>query len=90
MNGRGILIAEYGIAIGMVFWSQYKTNQLLPPPSRMIKASLAYGLLGVAAPFISPQVAGALGAGLLMALIYNTVGTGTVPVGTDNNDFSGH
>lgn len=64
MSNR-ILAAEYVVAVGFSSWAALKSRQLPWPPT-IIRTSVAFGILYILAQ-ASPELAGALGAGFLLA-----------------------
>lgn len=74
-NVEGILIGEYIIALGVSSWSAIKAHQAPWPPT-VIKTSIAFGILGIAA-LGSPELATTLGAGFLLAQLIKTLNGGT-------------
>lgn len=66
-----LLVSEYLIILAIITWQESDKGQKLPSPSRYWKASVGFGLLAVGSPIIGEALAGALGGGLLLALLYN-------------------
>jgi hypothetical protein len=69
-TGRRLLVTSFLLAVIMATWSEVHDYKRAPVPSRYVGAGVAYGLLGVLAPFISFELAGLFGVGLLLALVY--------------------
>lgn len=70
MNARAILLMEWLVIIALVTWDELVNNQRIPYPARYVQSSVVYAVLGLATPIISDGLAAALGAGLLLALLY--------------------
>lgn len=69
-TGRQLLVATFIAAMAMVTWSEVKDYKRTPQPARYVGAGVVYGLLGILAPFISFELAGLFGIGLLLTLLY--------------------
>lgn len=70
MNARAILLAEWLTVIALVTYDEIANNQRVPLPSRYVQSSIVFAVLGLTTPIISDGLAAALGAGLLVALLY--------------------
>lgn len=69
-TGKRLLVTSFLIAVIMVTWSEIRDYKRVPTPQRYVGAGVAYGLLGVTAPFITFELAGLFGVGLLLTLLY--------------------
>ena len=69
-SGRRVLMVSFFLALAILTWQEVRDAKVFPRPRRYISAGIVYGLLGVVAPFISFQVAGLLGVGMILALFY--------------------
>lgn len=88
MSANRILAAEFVVAIGFSSWAALKTHQLPWPPTVM-RTAVAFGILYILAQ-ASPELAGMLGAGFLLAQLIKvlenkTPYTGGVPERADTN-----
>lgn len=90
-NVQNVLIGEYIVALGVSSWGAIRQQQAPWPPT-VIRTSLAFGILGIAA-LGSPELAATLGAGFLIAQLVKILNkqppyTGGVPEvgGMDPND----
>jgi len=86
MNASRILAAEYIVALGFSSWAALKSRQLPWPPT-VIRTSIAFAILYVAAQF-SPELAATLGGGFLVAQLIKVLEnkepyTGGVPENID-------
>lgn len=91
MSNR-ILAAEFIVAVGFSSWAALKSRQLPWPPA-VVRTALAFGILYVLAQ-ASPELAGVLGGGFLLAqfvkvLENKTPYTGGVPQLSQTTDQSG-
>ena len=68
-----LMLAEFGVAVAVVTWDEIVTNGRVPLPSRYLGAGIAFGLLGVLAPVISDKLAATLGAGIILALLFQVL-----------------
>lgn len=85
MNANRVLVAEYLIAVSVAVVQEIRDGRMWPRPSRFVGAGIAFGVLGLAAPFISDKLAAAFGAGLVLALAYNSVNNAD-PAGGSGTD----
>lgn len=67
-TGKGLLVTSFIATIGVITWREIKTNKRVPLPSRYVGASVAFAMLGIAEPIISPELASILGAAIVMAV----------------------
>lgn len=72
-NGRQLLLGMFFLSLAVVAWDEIKHGGVMPRPRRFIGAGVVFGILGLAAPFISYKLAGIFGAGMLLALMYKGV-----------------
>lgn len=72
--GTKMLAGEYIIAIGVVSWAAIKKN-LAPWPPAIIYTSAAFAILGILSN-VSPELAGVLGAGFLLAALIRVLTLG--------------
>lgn len=70
LSGKRMFIAAFIGSVAIITWQEISRFNRLPLPSRFIDAGLAFGLLAIAEPIISPELAGVLAWGLLMGLAY--------------------
>lgn len=94
-KGSRILVAEFGISMGIVLWSATK-RKYWPWPPNLNRIAFAYAILGLLS-VANEKFAALLGAGFLMAQVVKTPVdaegnfkfTGGIPpgVGTDSKDF---
>lgn len=68
-----LILAEFITATAIVTWDEVVTNGRVPLPSRYLGAGLAFGILGLVAPVISDKLAATLGAGIILALLFQVV-----------------
>lgn len=68
--GRRTLLISFFVALVIVSYQEIHDARVMPRPRRYISAGLVYGILGVLAPFISYQLAGLFGVGMILALMY--------------------
>lgn len=92
-NAQNVLIGEYIIALGVASWGALKAQQAPWPPT-IVKTSVAFGILGVAA-LGSPELAATLGAGFLLAQLLKVLNkqppyTGGVPEVTRDPNTGKH
>jgi hypothetical protein len=92
-TAQNVLIGEYVIALGVASWGAIKAQQAPWPPT-VVKSSLAFGILGIAA-LGSPELAATLGAGFLLAQLLRVLNnqppyTGGVPDVTRDPDDGKH
>lgn len=92
-SGRAILLTSFFVALAIVTYQEIHDGGQMPRPKRYFSAGLVYGLLGVAAPFISYPIAGALGVGMVLALVwqhyYHPSASGDLAeVGTDEGSVN--
>lgn len=69
-TGRRTLLISFFVALVIVSYQEIHDARVIPRPRRYISAGLVYGILGVLSPFISYQVAGLMGVGMVLALMY--------------------
>lgn len=72
-SGRQLLVMSYVVSIAILTWSEIRQYQRWPIPSRYTGANLVYVLLGLATPLIGWELAGVMGSGMLLALMYKVV-----------------
>lgn len=68
--GRSTLLVSFFLALAIVSYQEIHDAKVMPRPRRYISAGMVYGILGVLAPFISYQLAGLFGVGMILALVY--------------------
>lgn len=88
MNANRILAAQFIIAVAFSSWAALKSRQLPWPPT-VVRTALAFGILYVLAQ-ASPQLAGVLGGGFLLAQLIKVLEnkdpyTGGTPKNIDPN-----
>lgn len=81
------LIAEYLVALGFVSWGAIK-NHAAPWPPSIVYTSAAFVILGMVAQ-LSPELAGVLGAGFLLAALVRILGSGEPYYGGHPNPKNG-
>ena len=70
-SGTQILATEFVLAVSVVTYDEIVKNGRIPLPSRYLGAGLAFGVLSIASPFISDKLAATLGAGVVLAVLFN-------------------
>jgi len=70
MSGKRLFLMAFFTSCALISWQEVKTFKRLPLPSRFVGAGVAFGLLAISEPIISPQLAGSLAWGLVMGLAY--------------------
>lgn len=84
--GRRILLMSFFVALVIVSYQEIHDAQVIPRPRRFVSAGLVYGILGTLAPFISYPLAGLLGVGMVLALVWqHYAGNSTSPVDGDTD-----
>lgn len=89
-SGKTFLIVSFFTSIAIITWQERKNASWWggAHPKRYIGACVAYGMLGIAEPIISPQLAGILGIGLAMGLTMKGKLTG-IAWGMPSDRFGG-
>lgn len=93
-SGRVVLLVSFFVAIAIITYQEVHDGSQIPRPKRYISAGMVYGLLGVLAPFVGYPVTGALGVGMVLALIWqhyyhpSASQQDTPDVGTDEGTVS--
>lgn len=72
-TGKRLYLAAFFGACAIISWQEIRTFQRLPLPSRFVGAGMAFGLLALAEPIITPPLAGTLAWGLLFGLAYRDI-----------------
>lgn len=69
-TGHNMYMVAYAGSLAIITYQELKDFNRLPLPSRYIGASLAFGILAILEPVITPKLSGTLAWGLLVGLAY--------------------
>jgi len=68
-TSRNVFIGSWVLAFAMIAWSSFSQGAGMPAPSKIIKASAVWTILGIVSEG-APKLAGIMGMGLLIPLFY--------------------
>lgn len=71
MNSHRAMITGFVISAGIITWQEIHSCHTFPWPPRYVGAGIVFGLLDLTSPFISPELAGIVGFGFILAMIIN-------------------
>jgi hypothetical protein len=78
------MLSGFVIAAGIITWQEIHNCHTLPWPPRYVGAAIVFGTLDLLSPVISPELAGLIGFGIVIAFIINGTLNPKTAVGCDH------
>lgn len=70
-SGHKMMLAGFTLCAGLITWQEIHTCKTFPWPPRYVGAAITFGMLDLLSTLISPELAGMIGLGFVIAFIVN-------------------